>query len=64
MGLLDQKKEMENKLKFFITIGDKKQLLAYIDDISGTFRIYAEKFENIEQCKSFCQWYLNVCDEL
>ena len=49
-GIVRSKKEMENKLKFFLTIGDKKQLLAYIDDISGTFRIYAEKFENIEQC--------------
>lgn len=32
--------------------------------MDGTFRIYAGKLETIEQCKNFCQWYLNVCDEL
>lgn len=64
MGLLDEKKVIENKLKFYLKDSAEKELAAYIDDMDGTLRIAQEKFNSIYKCKQLCQWYLSICDNL
>lgn len=63
MGLLEQQKEIESKLHFYLTRDGMKRLAAYINS-DGSLRIFNEKLETKEECVSLCQWYLSVCDEL
>lgn len=64
MGLLETKKEIEKALEFFTIDYDKKVLAAYISDSDGTLHMYNEKFQTKEECKTMCQWYLNIVDKL
>lgn len=64
MGLLDQKKEMDNKLKFFWNEDGDKKLIAWIDEYDGSLVVIQKQMNSIEICKAVCKWYLSICDEL
>lgn len=63
MKLLEQKKDLDEKLHFIMKEGEEKTTLAWIDD-DGVLCLYGSKIETIAQSKAICQWYLNICDQL
>jgi hypothetical protein len=64
MGLLEDLKNIENKLHFYIYDGEHKYLTAWVDQNNGSMRIDPARIETKEESKALCQWYLSVCDEL
>ncbi len=64
MGLLEQKKEIENKLNFYLTDDDGKRWAAYINTTDGTIRVFSEKIFTKEESIAICEWYLKTVKEL
>ena len=64
MGLLDQKKEIDSKLKFFWKEDDEEKIIAWVDDYDGSLVIDKLGMNNINQSKAICKWYLSVCEDL
>ena len=66
MGLLEQQKELETKLKEL----DKKlhfckgeTILAYIMN-DGAIYVRSDNITSKKDSIELCQWYLSVCEEL
>lgn len=64
MGLLDQKRDIEMKLEFYLYDNDIKYRAAYISDLDGTLRVFDDHLETKEDCIALCEWYLKTVKEL
>ena len=64
MGLLDQKKEIDSKLKFFWKEDDEEKIIAWVDDYDGSLVIDKLGIGTIHQSKAICKWYLSICEDL